>query len=755
VNRHQFATVLFAVGLAVATSSHAIGARQQADKTGQAPARVAEATDIVIGKSLTFQSTVLAQPVRLDIALPPGYDAGQEHYPVLFAFQNTLAGVFGIVDAMGRAAAVPRMIVVSAGVPGELFALYPREGVAGSGGGPQVLEFLRRELEPFIDATYRTVPYRIVLSHSASALFSLWAMFSAPDAIQAVLAAGPMFAEYDYVRVASMIERALASRAARSQFLFFTQGNQPDLTRDLAAFREMLRARPAAGLVWEFDPEPMSNHNSLGIRTLHDGLWKLYADWSVLPETIASAGGPAIRAHRKALAGRFGYDIGLSPLADNYVRAKWTAEGNHDAVVALARFGCEEWPKDHRRRLQLAFAFEGASRWKDAVPAWEAAIAVLKANVPEQGWQNFLPLYERRLAEARLKTVTPKEREEPREVFDPQGRLLTEGRIFAIATDDLDGDGRPDIAVSDYLNPARILFNDASLQFTRVVTLKTTAEMVDSGHGVAIADFNGDKRLDLFLVYNEGRPSRLLFGDGKGGFTDSGRAIGAPGLNGTSVRVADVDADGDVDAFVTYYQERARLYLNDGKGSFTVSDQALDNAVTLGDLDGDGDVDLLSLAPGGAGPASIWLNTKGRFSQQERTIDVGQDVAVIGLVDVDGDGDFDLVAVARSASSTLWENAGRGSFRKLAQTFEPGTRVAAGDIDLDGDQDLVIGTGVYLNAGGGRFDKVQTLNLGNLPTVLLLVDIDKDGDLDLVAARGSRETGKTQLLLFANTLRRR
>ena len=360
---------------------------------------------VVIGRSVTFPSTVLAQPVRLDIALPAGYAESRERYPVLFAFQTTLPGVFGVVDTMARAAAVPGLIVVVAHVPGEMFGLYPGDGVPGSGRGPQVLEFLQGELEPYIDATYRTVPYRIVLGHSASALFGLWAMFAAPDAIQAVLAAGPMFAESDYERVVDLIGRALASRPARTQFLFFTRGNQPELARDLAAFEDMLRARNPAGLTWEFDPEPMSNHNSLAIRTLHDGLWRLYAGWSMLPEAVAAGGGPAIRAHRKAMATRFGYDVGLGRLADSYVRAKWTAEGKQDLVIALARSMCEEFPDDPWQRQRLALAFEHAGRWEDAASAWEAAIVLAKSTMPEQKWKAFVPSFERRLAAARTRTV--------------------------------------------------------------------------------------------------------------------------------------------------------------------------------------------------------------------------------------------------------------------------------------------------------------------------------------------------------------
>jgi predicted alpha/beta superfamily hydrolase len=338
---------------------------------GQAPRPATEndtGTRIVIGRSLSFKSTVLDRTVTLDVALPAGYATAQERYPVLLAFQNQLPPVYGVVEAMSRAAAVPPMIVVAVGVPGDMFELHARDGAPGPGRAARVLEFLRVELEPFIDARYRTVPYRIVLGHSASALFGIWAALAAPDAIHAVLAAGPMFPDYDYGRVAAMLEASIASRPARPQFLFFTQGNQPELTRDLAAFRRLLRRCKPDGLTYEFDPEPMSNHNSLGIRTLHDGLWRLYLGWSTLPEPIAAAGAPAIRAHKKALAARFGYDIGLSRLADNQVRARWTAKGLLDKVIALALFGCEEWPADHWRVQQLALAYEQAGRWREARP---------------------------------------------------------------------------------------------------------------------------------------------------------------------------------------------------------------------------------------------------------------------------------------------------------------------------------------------------------------------------------------------------
>ena len=71
-------------------------------------------------------------------------------------------------------------------------------------------------------------------------------------------------------------------------------------------------------------------------------------------------------------------------------------------------------------------------------------------------------------------------------VFDAEGVLITEGRIFAVASSDFDRDGRPDLVAADYLDPARILYNDDAHTFGRVAPLPGGMETATSGHGVAV-----------------------------------------------------------------------------------------------------------------------------------------------------------------------------------------------------------------------------------------------------------------------------
>lgn len=80
-----------------------------------------------------------------------------------------------------------------------------------------------------------------------------------------------MFTEFDFARIMGLIEAAAGARPAASQYLLFTQGDQPELSRDIAAFRGWLEKRRPAGLTWKFDPETGENHGSLALMTLYDG----------------------------------------------------------------------------------------------------------------------------------------------------------------------------------------------------------------------------------------------------------------------------------------------------------------------------------------------------------------------------------------------------------------------------------------------------------------------------------------------------
>jgi hypothetical protein len=251
-------------------------------------------------------------------------------------------------------------------------------------------------------------------------------------------------------------------------------------------------------------------------------------------------------------------------------------------------------------------------------------------------------------------------------------------------------------------------------------------------------DADGD--LD-FISSSAAGAGVIWLGDGRGAFANAG-TLTLPGRNYLSqLTLADIDGDGDLD-LLALANNLVSVLFNGGQGTFAnkqdsyIGIAALDLAI--GDIDADGDLDLV--LPGrnsslGQDLVVVALNNGGGYFAPDLDLQV-PGVQQVALADLDGDGDLDLATYSYASyanQATTRLNDGSGRFGVALATLPlAAPDLVLADADADGDLDLITPLGVGLNDGTGKLAQFLSPNEVASTTAIAVGDIDNDGDLDLL-----------------------
>lgn len=325
----------------------------------------------------------------------------------------------------------------------------------------------------------------------------------------------------------------------------------------------------------------------------------------------------------------------------------------------------------------------------------------------------------------------------------------------AVLAADVTGDGVPDLIVATDRVSVRVGEGDG--EFTPGPSSAAGANPVD----LAAADFDEDGHLDLAVANHETRYLTLLLGDGTGRFA---AAPGSPLTIDVSphphaVAATDVDGDGHVDLLVDHRAGEGFLLLRGrGDGRFEASgviDIGGDpyRGLALADLDRDGQVDLVAPIERGVGIALG--EGEGAFRRLPELRSGVRRPFAVTTADLNGDGipDLGIGSGEDSDEVALLLGDGTGAFRPVAGspfTAAPGaTKMSAADLDGDGYEDVLVTSwdAPYLTIlfGGPSGIRSQRVEVGRNPWAVATGDLDRDGDRDVVV--GNAGDGTVTILL--------
>jgi hypothetical protein len=350
-------------------------------------------------------------------------------------------------------------------------------------------------------------------------------------------------------------------------------------------------------------------------------------------------------------------------------------------------------------------------------------------------------------------------------------------RPVCVVGADIDGDGDLDLASANWRSHTLTIFFQTSPGVFGSTPLSLGDPSVLSyPSSVIAADLDGDGDLDLASANDGSRALTIFFQESPGVFGVTPLSLGAQSetFDPLSVTAADLDADGDLDlATANYLRHTITVFFQESPGVFGATPLSLGDTNTSGtfssptcviaaDLDGDGGLDLVSAneegdtlnvffqsSPGVFGSTPLLLATEGGPIPPE----------CVASGDLDGDGDLDLV----SANGAIYGDTLNVFFQESPGVFgstplslgnasvtNVPTSVTAADLDGDGDLDLASANWgsntltVFFQTGPGVYGptplSLATASATNGPVSVAAADLDGDGDLDLVSANAGAHT---------------
>ncbi|HWS55119.1 MAG TPA: alpha/beta hydrolase-fold protein [Pyrinomonadaceae bacterium] len=342
-----------------------------------------------------LKSAVLGEERTILVRTPPGYERGEQRFPVLYMTDGDahLLHTSGTVNFLARNGRIPEMIVVGITNTDRTRDLTPTRSTAQgpngalqlptSGGADKFLKFIETELIPHVEKQYRTQPFRALAGHSFGGLFALHAMTARPELFNAYIAVSPS-TQWEDFQIVKRVEEFFKGRKDWNRTLYVSLGHEPgNITTGFEKLKAVLDAQKTQGFSWDSATYDDEDHGSVVLRSHYAGLRKVFEGWQVPREarTGRFAGGlREVEEHYRKLSARLGYAVVMPEFQMNVFGYQLLNDGETEDAIAAFKLNAERYPRSANVYDSLAEAYERAGKLDLAQQLYAKAVAVGTEN---------------------------------------------------------------------------------------------------------------------------------------------------------------------------------------------------------------------------------------------------------------------------------------------------------------------------------------------------------------------------------------
>jgi len=344
-----------------------------------------------LGVQHNFQSEILAEERPLIISTPVGYEDTNADYPVLYLLDGlqNIKHVVATSEFLAETGLIPPMIIVgikstdrakdfTPSKAGEnTYGAVEGAGIPQSGGAPEFLKFLEKELIPFIEENYRTHPYRILEGHSFGGLFSTYSLMKEHGLFDAYIIQAPAL-WWNNEEMIVKAEAFFKSNPDLNKTVYFGIGGNDGwgMRQELKRYVEVIKTNTPAGFRWKHEVVANEDHDQARLLLNYNGLRFIYSDLEMDEITAKSFDQIEFLIGEKKLMDRYG-PMTRRPAMEYVVLYSALLEQDRtiEAISVLKR-ATEAYPNYVGLLTNLARQYEKVDQIENAIQTYRTAIKI-------------------------------------------------------------------------------------------------------------------------------------------------------------------------------------------------------------------------------------------------------------------------------------------------------------------------------------------------------------------------------------------